>query len=232
MNAHKKYTEIRGFTGNDAVASELRIARGAAGDSSDVAVEKNLNVLANIMWKSFDIKRFNSDDILELRSLGYAYPDSYEGRPYYTGDFVVASIRKADGTPFANDYMTVKFAEDRLQGHMIWPMDEEEITLYNQKHGYGTDFYIYQGTKWIVPKPERTTVSIPLEIFDNTFEDMPMKVDTISTIGTDKDGKEIFIIAVDLCNANNVIMTTKDANYGSKFTNQKKSQISQCDIPH
>lgn len=230
MNAHTKYTEIKGFTGKDAVASELRVARGADGDSSDVVVEKGLDILANIMWKTFKIKKFNSDDILELRSLGYEYPDSYEGRPYYTGDFVVVSIRRADGTPFANDYMTVKFSEDRLQGHMIWPMDEEEIALYNQKHGYGTDFYIYQGTKWRVPKPERTTVSIPQEIFDNTFEDMPMKVNTISTIGTDKDGKEIFIIAVDLCNANNVMMTTKDANYGSLmnyFESVKTAEVRQ-----
>ena len=107
MNAHTKYTEIKGFTGKDAVASELRVARGADGDSSDVVVEKGLDILANIMWKTFKIKKFNSDDILALRSLGYEYPDSYEGRPYYTGDFVVVSIRRADGTPFANDYMTV-----------------------------------------------------------------------------------------------------------------------------
>lgn len=215
MNAHKKFTEIRGFTGQDVVASELRVARGADGDSSDITVEKNLNVLANIMWKKFEIKKFNSDDLLELRSFGYGYPDSYEGRPYYTGDFVIASIRKADGTPFANDYRTVKFAEDKLHGHMIWPMDEDEIDLYNHKHGYGTDFYIYQGTKWTVPKPELTTVKIPPEFFDNTFEDMPMQVDTISTIGKDRNGNDVFIIAVDLCNADRVMMTSKDANYGN-----------------
>ncbi len=214
MKSQKKFTEIKGFTSKDVVASELRVARGADGDSSDITVEKNLDVLANIVWKKFDIKKFNRDDIMELRSLGYSYPDSYEGRPYYTGDFEVASIRKADGSSFVNDYMTVKFAEGKLYGHMIWPMDEDEIDIYNHKHGYGTDYFIYQGTKWKVSKPERTTVKIPPEFYDNTFEDMPMQVDSISTIGTDKNGNEVFIIAVDLCNADNVMMTTKDANYG------------------